>query len=160
MIGMAGWVSQLERSIASPESKVGGLAAALSGRVITGPTSLYQASQAKGGIDKAARCKLPHDLDSFSALHIPSSAQQLTTTSQSCCRQQFDRRPQRQTTRPWQSISHRRRNPSPTESQFYTTISPAQRRQSHVHNAAAWPSFPRIPLRHQTTQMMEKLPRS
>lgn len=96
----------------------------------------------------------------FRLAHPKLSSKATHESIKSCCRRQFDRRPQRQITRPWQSISHRRRSPSPMESQFYTTISPAQRRQSHGHNAAAWPSFPKIPLRHQTTQMMEKLQKS
>lgn len=70
MIGKAGWVSQLQRSIASPKSKVGGLAEALSGRVTTGP--LYQAG---GGIDKAARCSYPTISTLFPPCTSPSSAQ-------------------------------------------------------------------------------------
>lgn len=116
--------------------------------------------------------QLPHDLTLFPpcALHPSISSAQLCSAqfrssklqviSPSCYQPPSDHRPLRQTTRPSQSTSLKLPSPSQTGSQFYTTISPAQRQQSHARSAAAWPSFQKIPLRLPTTQLMEKLPKS
>lgn len=117
--------------------------------------------------------QLPHDLTHFPPCtllpSVISSAQlcsaqfrssKLQAVSPSCYQPPSDHRQLRQTICPSPSTSLRLPSPSQTGSQFYTTISPAQRQQSHARSVAAWPSFRKIPLRLPTTQMMEKLPKS